>query len=60
MAHAQLTADMPAANIHPPCPLCGSEMMLTRIEPEDPGYETRMFECLSVATRHGSSCRSEF
>jgi hypothetical protein len=31
--------------IRPPCPKCGATMMLTRIEPDAPGYERRTFEC---------------
>lgn len=33
------------ATIRPPCPKCGNEMHLARIEPEQPGHETRTFEC---------------
>jgi uncharacterized Zn finger protein len=29
----------------PRCPNCGGQMMLTRIEPERPGYDRRLFEC---------------
>lgn len=28
-----------------PCLKCGSKMVLSRIEPEDPGYEHHVFEC---------------
>jgi hypothetical protein len=33
------------AIIRPPCPNCGTRMMLSRIEPDSPGYEKRTFEC---------------
>jgi tRNA(Ile2) C34 agmatinyltransferase TiaS len=29
----------------PPCPKCGKRMLLTRIVPGEPGYDTRTFEC---------------
>jgi hypothetical protein len=29
----------------PPCPRCGGRMWLTRIEPDKPGYEQRVFSC---------------
>ena len=28
-----------------PCLKCGSKMMLSRIEPENPGYEHHVFQC---------------
>lgn len=31
----------------PKCPACGTEMWLTRIEPDEPGFERRLFECSS-------------
>lgn len=33
------------AIIRPHCPKCGTQLMLTRIEPNDPGQEKRTFEC---------------
>jgi hypothetical protein len=30
---------------HSPCPCCGGPMMLSCIEPADPGYEKRSFSC---------------
>jgi hypothetical protein len=33
----------------PPCPLCGGRMWLTRIEPDRPGYEQRIFSCTQCA-----------
>jgi hypothetical protein len=33
------------AIIRPPCPKCGTTMMLARIEPHTPGYDMRTFEC---------------
>ncbi len=29
----------------PKCPTCGTEMWLTRIEPDEPGFDLRSFEC---------------
>ena len=29
----------------PECPKCGGRMWLARIEPEEPGYDRRTFEC---------------
>jgi predicted RNA-binding Zn-ribbon protein involved in translation (DUF1610 family) len=29
----------------PQCPKCGGQMILTRIEPEQPGSDRRTFEC---------------
>jgi hypothetical protein len=29
----------------PPCPQCGTDMMLSRIEPSTPGVDQRTFEC---------------
>ena len=31
--------------VHPTCPKCGAPMWLTRIEPDEPGSEKRIFEC---------------
>jgi hypothetical protein len=31
--------------VSPPCPKCGANMLLTRIEPDAPGYDRRTFEC---------------
>jgi hypothetical protein len=31
--------------IHPTCAKCGAPMWLTRIEPDEPGFERRTFEC---------------
>ena len=33
------------AIIRPPCPKCGTTMMLARIEFDTSGYDRRMFEC---------------
>lgn len=29
----------------PTCPRCGARMWLARIEPDEPGYDKRTFEC---------------
>jgi hypothetical protein len=31
----------------PPCPKCSEQMMLARIEPDQPGHDKRTFECLT-------------
>ena len=31
--------------VHPTCAKCGAPMWLTRIEPDEPGWEKRTFEC---------------
>jgi hypothetical protein len=31
----------------PPCSICGRTMMLARIEPEQPRYDRRTFECVA-------------
>jgi hypothetical protein len=31
--------------VHPTCAKCGAPMWLTRIEPDQPGFESRLFEC---------------
>jgi hypothetical protein len=30
---------------HPSCPKCGAKMWLVGIEPAEPGYDLRTFEC---------------
>jgi len=30
---------------HPPCPSCGAEMSLNRIEPDKPDHDKRTFTC---------------
>jgi hypothetical protein len=34
-----------APTVGSPCLKCGSQMALSRIEPENPGYEHHVFEC---------------
>jgi len=37
----------------PPCPRCGSTMMLARIEPSElPGHDLRSFECRDCGHTH--------
>ena len=38
--------------IRPPCPRCGTRMMLSRIEPDDPGYDKHSFECSKCGSEH--------
>jgi transposase-like protein len=33
------------AIVRPVCPRCGAMMMLSRIEPDSPGHDKRIFEC---------------
>ena len=44
-----MTGDTPNATYHglsiPACPRCRTKMRVTRITPERPGFEARMFEC---------------
>jgi len=30
---------------NPICPKCSVHMMLTRVDPDEPGYDKRTFEC---------------
>jgi hypothetical protein len=32
-------------NLRPPCSKCGRPLMLTRIEPEEPGFDLRTYYC---------------
>jgi hypothetical protein len=34
-------------NSRPPCSKCGRPLMLTRIEPEKPGFDQRTYYCAS-------------
>jgi len=43
MAH--FTAIAPAIVVRPLCSKCGARMWLTRIEPDKPGCNRRLFEC---------------
>ena len=43
MFHAVPVQSM--ALVGSPCLKCGSQMALSRIEPEKPGYEHHVFEC---------------
>lgn len=36
---------------HPNCPECGAMMWLTEIEPDEPGYDLRTFECAPCDVR---------
>ena len=38
-------ADIPIKQKKPFCAACRKEMWLIRIEPDEPGYEARSFEC---------------
>jgi hypothetical protein len=32
-------------NLRPPCSKCGRPLILTRIEPEEPGFDLRTYYC---------------
>jgi hypothetical protein len=32
-------------NLRPPCSRCGRPLVLTRIEPEEPGFDLRTYYC---------------
>jgi len=32
-------------NLRPPCSKCGRPLILTRIEPEEPGFDLRVYYC---------------
>jgi hypothetical protein len=32
-------------NLRPPCSKCGRPLLLTRIEPEEPGFDLRTYYC---------------
>jgi hypothetical protein len=32
-------------NLRPPCAKCGRPLLLTRIEPEEPGFDLRTYYC---------------
>ena len=32
-------------NLRPPCSRCGRPLILTRIEPEEPGFDLRTYYC---------------
>jgi hypothetical protein len=42
---------------HSPCPSCGGPMMLSCIEPADPGYEKRSFSCAACRYQYGVTFR---
>ena len=41
-----------AAIIRPWCPRCGAQMMLARIEPDQPNHDKRSFECEKCGNEH--------
>jgi hypothetical protein len=36
-------------NLRPPCSKCGRPLILTRIEPEEPGFDLRTYYCAACA-----------
>jgi predicted RNA-binding Zn-ribbon protein involved in translation (DUF1610 family) len=48
MSAAMRSSHFIASNLdvmRPECPKCGTRMWLARIEPDEPGYDRRKFEC---------------
>jgi hypothetical protein len=41
-----------AAIVRPPCPTCGTRMLLVRIEPDEPDHDKRTFECAKCGNEH--------
>lgn len=44
---------------HSPCPSCGGPIMLSCIEPADPGYEKRWFNCAACRYQYSVKFRIE-
>lgn len=44
---------------HPPCPDCGGRMVLSCIEPADPGYDKRSFTCTVCGLRDSITVKIE-
>jgi RNase P subunit RPR2 len=44
-------ANIPLRQQRPFCAACRKEMWLIRIEPDEPGYEARSFECAGCGYR---------
>jgi predicted RNA-binding Zn-ribbon protein involved in translation (DUF1610 family) len=44
---------------HSPCPDCGGTMMLSCIEPAQPGYDRRTFRCAVCGYQHGVTVKIE-
>ncbi len=45
MTFSEYTHENTPINARPDCPQCAAQMYLARIEPEEPGYDLRTFEC---------------
>jgi hypothetical protein len=45
LAVAQLLKFKFVDNLRPPCSRCGRPLLLTRIEPEEPGFDLRTYYC---------------
>jgi predicted RNA-binding Zn-ribbon protein involved in translation (DUF1610 family) len=53
MAHIEPSILNQLQLYRPPCPRCGSNTMLARIEPAElPGYDLRTFECRDCGHMH--------
>lgn len=49
MPQSGFTPSAPKPIERPPCPLCGAEMFLARIEPDKPDHDKRTFACTKCA-----------
>ena len=45
MTFSEYTLENAPINVRPACPECPAQMYLSRIEPEQPGFDLRTFEC---------------
>jgi predicted RNA-binding Zn-ribbon protein involved in translation (DUF1610 family) len=45
MLSSNLTHASSRAVARPPCPKCGTTMVLARVDPHTTGYDIRTFEC---------------
>ena len=59
MLPSNLTHASSRAITRPPCPKCGTTMVLARVAPHTPGYDMRTFECSAAITRKPRWCISE-
>jgi hypothetical protein len=59
MLSSNLTHASSRAIARPPCPKCGTTMVLARIAPHTAGYDMRTFECRPAIIRKARWCISE-
>ena len=46
-AKAMSDSTQKSANLRPPCSRCGKPLILTHVEPKQPGFELRVYYCAS-------------